>query len=103
MATRRVPDPPARGGSTGGRTVTRAFAAMLALTLCAAAPAQAQYFGRNKVQVERFDSRGLPTEHFDIYYSPGGRGAALLAARRAERWYARLSKALAHSLSTRPP
>jgi hypothetical protein len=83
--------------------VTRAIAAVLVLLLASAAPAQAQYFGRNKVQVERFDFRVLPTAHFDIYYYAGEREAALLAARMAERWYDRLSKALAHSLATRPP
>ena len=30
--------------------------------------AQAQYFGRNKVQWESFDFKVLQTEHFDIYY-----------------------------------
>lgn len=83
----------------------RALAITLAtlVSLSAAAPAGAQYFGRNKVQVESFDFRVLPTAHFDIYYYPAERDAALDAARMAERWYDRLSKALDHTLLERPP
>src|SRR5262249_34984309 len=58
---------------------------------------------RNKVQVEQFAFRVLPTEHFDVYYYPAEREAAEQAARMAERWYLRLSKALDHTLSVRPP
>jgi Tol biopolymer transport system component len=85
--------------------VTRALAITLATlaSLSAAAPASAQYFGRNKVQVESFDFRILPTAHFDIYYYPEERDAALDAARMAERWYDRLSAALHHTLADRPP
>ena len=83
----------------------RAVAITLAtlVSLSAAASASAQYFGRNKVQVESFDFRVLPTAHFDIYYYPAERDAALDAARMAERWYDRLSKALDHTLVERPP
>ncbi len=55
----------------------------------------AQYFGRNKVQYERFDFKVLATEHFDIYYYPEEEAAVQLAARMAERWHARLTKLLA--------
>lgn len=70
---------------------------------CFAALAEAQYFGRNKVQYDREDVRVLATEHFDLYYSTGDAEAALLASRLAERWYRRLSKALDHSLNGRQP
>src|SRR5207248_10838779 len=86
------------GGVTGGRTVMRALVVTLAALLSAAAPAAAQYFGRNKVQVESFDFRVLPTAHFDVYYYPVERDAAEQAARMAERWYTRLSAALDHTL-----
>ena len=66
-------------------------------------PAHAQNFGRNKVQYERFDFKVLETEHFDIYYYPEEEGAIRVAARLAERWYARLSGVLQHTLSTRQP
>ena len=51
----------------------------------------AQYFGRNKVQYQNFDFRSSQTAHFDIYYYPEERPPPTLAARMAERWYARLS------------
>ena len=37
------------------------------LTLALAAPASAQYVGRNKVLSKPFDFKVLKTEHFDIY------------------------------------
>ena len=65
--------------------------------------AHAQYFGQNKVQYEKFDFRVLATEHFDIYYYPEEAAAVEIAARMAERWYARLSTVLDHQLSSRQP
>ena len=76
---------------------------LLALLGGTAAPAAAQYFGRNKVQYETFDFQILQTEHFDIHYYPEMREAALLAGRMAERWYARLSRLLGHELGSRQP
>jgi Tol biopolymer transport system component len=85
----------------------RHFVASAALLTLLAAPAQtlAQggYFGRNKVQYRTFDFRVLKTEHFDIHYYPEEDNAAKMAARMAERWYARLSKILDHELSGRQP
>jgi Tol biopolymer transport system component len=66
-------------------------------------PSSAQYFGRNKVQYERFDFQMLATEHFDIYYYPEEEAAIQIAARLAERWHARLTKLLAHELRGRQP
>src|SRR4028119_1541522 len=66
----------------------RAAGLALGLLLAAAPahPAEAQYFGRNKVQYERFDFRVMKTEHFDVYFSPGevtaARGGAPPAAGR---------------------
>src|ERR671911_707444 len=71
--------------------------------LGSAFPSNAQYFGRNKVQYERFDFKVLATEHFDIYYYPEEEAAVKLAARMAERWYARLSNLLQHELRGRQP
>jgi Tol biopolymer transport system component len=64
-------------------------------------PAEAQYFGRNKVQYENFDFQVLKTEHFDIHYYPEAREAVEEAGRMAERWYARLSRIFNHELSGR--
>jgi hypothetical protein len=74
-----------------------------ALLLLLAGDAAAQYFGRNKVQYDRDDTRVLATDHFDVYYSSGDAASAQLAARLAERWYARLSAVFDHSLRGRQP
>jgi Tol biopolymer transport system component len=72
------------------------------LTLVAAAgPAEAQYFGRNKVRYDHLDFRVLQTDHFDIYYYPEEEEATRHAARMAERWYARFSQVLHHGFSRR--
>src|SRR5262245_58596153 len=78
--------------------------AVLVLVL-AGVPAvlSAQYFGRNKVQYGRFDFKIIQTEHFDVYYYPVEREAALDVARLAERSYARLSKVLNHQFEERKP
>jgi Tol biopolymer transport system component len=74
-----------------------------AVSLCAATSADAQYFGRNKVEYEDFDFQILATEHFDIYYYPQEAAAARTAARLAERWYGRLSTLLNHHFDRRQP
>src|SRR5207245_1448619 len=76
-------------------------ATAVALALACALPAGAQYFGQNKVQYRTFDFRIIQTEHFDIYYYPAERAAALDAARIAERWYGRLSRVLHHEFQGR--
>lgn len=68
-----------------------------------AALAQGGYFGQNKVQYETFKFQVLKTEHFDIYFYPEEEAASRIAARMAERWYARLSKLLNHELRGRQP
>jgi len=48
----------------------RAVFALLAalLTLALAGGAEAQYFGKNKVQYNDFEWRVLETDHFEVYY-----------------------------------
>jgi hypothetical protein len=77
--------------------------AAMVLTVGVAAPAEAQYFGRNKVQYGKFKFTVLVTPHFDIYYYPEEAEAAKQAARMAERWYTRLSQLLGHTLTGRQP
>ncbi len=74
-----------------------------ALALFGVAPLVAQYFGQNKVQYQNFDFRIIQTEHFEVYYYPAERAAALDAARMAERWYVRLSRVLHHQFLGRKP
>jgi Tol biopolymer transport system component len=89
-------------GSMAARIVTM-MTLVLAGVLSAAVPAGAQYFGQNKVQHQRFDFLVLSTEHFDIHYYAEEADAVQLAARMAERWYARLSAVLQHDLTGRQP
>ena len=86
-----------RGGLVAG------LVCALALTLGLPARADAQYFGRNKVQYDKFKFQILTTEHFDIYYYPEEADAAKQVGRMAERWYARLSKLLGTGLMGRQP
>src|SRR5688572_22294719 len=65
--------------------------------------AAAQHFGRNKVEYENFDFKIFETEHFAIYHYSSEEASARLAARLAERWYARLSRVLGHQLRSRQP
>ncbi|HEX2187422.1 MAG TPA: hypothetical protein VHG51_00930 [Longimicrobiaceae bacterium] len=85
------------------RTAGPALALLAALAAAPTQPADAQYFGRNKVQYERFDFRVMRTPHFDVYFYPEEEAAARDAARMAERWYARLSTLLDHEFEQRQP
>src|SRR5262245_214847 len=90
-----------RGVSIMSRSLSAALLVLVALAC--AAPAAAQYFGRNKVRYKSFDFQVLRTEHFDVYFYEAERPAAYQAARMAERWYARLAPILDHPLSRRQP
>jgi hypothetical protein len=80
-----------------------AMLAAAALAFPAWAPeAGAQYFGRNKVQWEQFDFRVLRSEHFDLHFYPAESLATADAARMAERWYVRQSRALGHTFARKP-
>src|SRR5215203_2936201 len=77
------------------------LAALLA-PVCVAMPLHAQYFGRNKVNYDRFDYRVFPSEHFDLYHYPAESLATLDAARMAERWYRRHGDLLNESFKKNP-
>lgn len=79
----------------------RALLPAVALVVIAA-PVQAQYFGRNKVQYDRLDFRAVASEHFNIYYYPAESIATMDAARMAERWYARHGSLLQHEFDKNP-
>jgi hypothetical protein len=66
-------------------------------------PAEAQYFGQNKVQYEDFDFQVLRTANFDIYYYPEESAAAEQAARMAEAWRTRLTTSIGLPLIGRQP
>jgi hypothetical protein len=84
------------------RVVLRFVVSVLVLSLLIVPHAQAQYFGRNKVQWENFDFKVLQTEHFDIYYYEEEADVVQDIARMSERWYARLSRVFNHSFRKKP-
>jgi hypothetical protein len=85
------------------RGLGRLVLAAAALALLAPAAAEAQYFGRNKVQYDDFDFRVLETPHFDIhYYSEADRSIEDFA-RMAERWYERFARLFQHEFEQRKP
>jgi hypothetical protein len=73
------------------------FALLGALLVGAPAPVAAQYFGRNKVQYEKFDFRILRSSHFDLYFYPAESLVVHDAGRMAERWYTRHSDSFRHT------
>ena len=73
------------------RKIALAFTLLLSF---ATVTANAQYFGRNKVQWEHFKFKVLKTEHFDIYYYDREADVVNDVGRQAERWYERLSRAM---------
>ena len=79
------------------------LAALILLPAAWPGPAEAQYFGRNKVQYRAFDFQIIKTEHFDVYYYAQEREAAVDAARMVERSYGRLSRVLQHEFRERKP
>ncbi|SMO45692.1 PD40 domain-containing protein [Solitalea koreensis] len=63
----------------------------------------AQYFGRNKVQYEKFKFTILKTPHFDIYNYQTNDTVMRKFADLAERWYGRHKSVLLHSLESKNP
>ncbi|MFQ5536721.1 MAG: BamA/TamA family outer membrane protein [Gemmatimonadota bacterium] len=91
---------------THAKAVLRRTAAVLPVAVALAfspLPGAAQYFGRNKVQYDRFEFRVLPTEHFRIYYYPEEAKAVEDAARMGERWYERFARAFQHEFEAPKP
>ena len=82
----------------------RAGLLALVASVLFAAEASPQYFGRNKVQYERFDWKVLETEHFDLHGYQAMSDAALQdAGRMAERWYDRYERLFGHPFRERKP
>ncbi|SHG06328.1 WD40-like Beta Propeller Repeat [Fodinibius roseus] len=79
------------------------FLTLLLLVSFSVPVAEAQYFGRNKVQYEDFDFRILETSHFDIYHYPREAEAVKDLGRLSERWYHRHSNLLGHEISATNP
>ena len=84
------------------RNAAKLSLAVLLLLPLLTTPANAQYFGRNKVQYEDFHFKTLRTEHFDIYYYDREADVVNDVGRMAERWYTRLSKTFNHTFNRKP-
>jgi len=81
-----------------------AVVALLAFVAGALAPGlNAQYYGRNKVQYQRFNFKIMKTRHFDIYFYLEDEQTVKLAGLMAERWYSRLARMFNYELKTRQP
>ncbi len=67
--------------------------------------AGAQYFryGKNKVQYEKEDWSMVQSEHFDVYYAPGGYYLADFAAKACEEAYTSLARLFQHEIDGRVP
>ncbi len=61
----------------------------------------AQMFGQNKVQYRDFNWHFLQTEHFDIYFYPGGYEIGVFTAEVAEDAYVLLKRDFGYELSKR--
>lgn len=66
-------------------------------------PAQFYFFGRNKVQYEKFDWKILRTEHFDIYYYDDMEGMAQIGGHYAEEIYDELKVKFNHVVTQKIP
>ena len=67
----------------------------------AAPNVQAQFFGKNKVQYSNFKWKFLQSEHFDVYFTEGGKEIATFCAEVAEESYRELSKGFRYELADR--
>ena len=76
---------------------------VVAALALASVPAEAQYFGQNKVQYQRLRLPGAQDRALRHLLLPEKSARRPTAARIAERWYARLSSRLFEQSSRRPP
>ncbi len=79
------------------------LAALFLVPLWAPVSAEAQQFGRNKVQYETFDFRILETNHFEIYFYDDLEDSIEDIGRLADRWYERMARVLGRELGERRP
>jgi len=68
-----------------------------------AAPAQAQYFGQNKVQYRRYEWRSITSDHFQVFFYDGLDSLAMRVMDLAEKTHVMLSERMGHSLAKRVP
>ncbi len=74
---------------------------ILLVFIFSAMPVFVQGFGQNKVQYNAFDWHYLQSEHFDVYFYPGGYDIAIFTANIAESSYVSLENDFQYELSDR--
>jgi Tol biopolymer transport system component len=84
------------------RAVVLPYLPLLALAGLAL-PAEAQYFGQNKVQYRQYDWRTIRSDHFDVYFYPELDSLARRVMDLAEKTDALLTQRLGHRLTRRVP
>ena len=77
--------------------------ALLGTLAALAAPADASYFGKNKVRSRALVWSVLETTHFEVHFYAGEEAAADAAAAMAEEAYARLAETLRHEIARKVP
>jgi hypothetical protein len=77
--------------------------AAVVLAGAVASPANAQYFGQNKIQYEEYHWRSITSDHFEVYFYDGSDSLAMRTLDLAEKTNAIFSKRLGHALSRRIP
>ncbi|MFK7844074.1 MAG: peptidase S9 [Rhodothermales bacterium] len=82
------------------------YAALALIIACFTIPAgtvQAQYFGRNKVQYDKFKFKSFETEHFEIFFYDETEETIRDVAAMAERWYQRHSRTFLREFHEKKP
>ncbi|TVP74465.1 MAG: tolB protein precursor, partial [Gemmatimonadales bacterium] len=85
------------------RRAGRVIVPLLGLLFLVPVAADAQYFGRNKVQYDDFEFRVLPTSHFDIHFYGDSEAVVEDLARMSERWYERFARLFQHEFDEPKP
>jgi Tol biopolymer transport system component len=81
--------------------LSKSFHFVILFLVVIVATSFAQYFGKNKVQYTNFKWQYLQSEHFDIYFTEGGKDIATFVAEVAEESYGQLRKNLRYDLADR--
>jgi len=76
---------------------------LLVLILMAPIAANSQQFGKNKMQYKNFDWYFIQSDHFDVYFSPGGEYIADFTATVAEDALAKMQKEFKYQITNRVP
>ncbi len=85
------------------RSRSISFALALGVALATLAPANAQYFGRNRVQYRDFDWRIYHSTHFDVYYYTAEEHQLKKAVSLAESAYDELSRVFDYQIQEPTP